>query len=108
MASLADRQETANVVVNNRPGSGKKFDGECSYCGEYGHMRRKCRKRISDERRAASGGGGGNGCRGGGRRNFGRGNFANRNKQNPYNRNPDPKSLFKKKGKRDGTNKNAN
>jgi hypothetical protein len=26
-----------------------KFDGECTYCGKYGHRKADCRKRIADE-----------------------------------------------------------
>ena len=120
MASLTDREETVNVVVNNQPGSGEKFDGECSYCDNYEHMRRECWKRISDERRAAGGGGGGgsgdgdnggggnggggNGGHGGGRRNSSRCNFADRSRQNSYSRNANPKNPFKNKGKGDSNN----
>ena len=97
MASLTDRKKPANVVSKYRPGSGQKFDGECSYCSEYGHMRRVCKKWISDEQSAASGGGGGgrDSGSGGGRTNSGKGTFAYRNKHNPYIRNPKAKNPFK-------------
>ena len=37
MATLTDKDESANVMISNRPGADKILDGECSYCNYYGH-----------------------------------------------------------------------